>query len=235
MIELERIGRRFVVGGRPLYALRSIDLTIPDGDYCSIMGPSGSGKSTLLNILGCLDRPTSGSYRLDGREVATLDDDALSGIRRHRIGFVFQFYHLVPRLTAAANVELPMIFAGVERSERLARTARALADVGLSDRAGHLAEQLSGGERQRVAIARAVVMGPALLLADEPTGNLDTTAGAEIVHLLEGMNARGLTLVVVTHDPAVGRRARHRIRLVDGAIDVEEVDAPAPASAGAAS
>ena len=233
MIRLEGVGREFRVGGRPVHALRGIDLTIPDGDYCSIMGPSGSGKSTLLHILGCLDRPTSGSFRLDGREVARLDDDALSQIRRHRIGFVFQFYPLVPRLTAAGNVELPMIFAGVERSERAARVARALADVGLSGRAHHLSEQLSGGERQRVAIARAVVMGPRLLLADEPTGNLDTKAGAEIVNLLEGMNARGLTLVVVTHDPAIGRRARHRLRLVDGAIDSEEVD-PATA-AGAAS
>ena len=233
MIELAGVGREFRVGGRPVHALRAIDLTIPDGDYCSIMGPSGSGKSTLLNILGCLDRPTTGSYRLDGREVAKLDDDALSHVRRHRIGFVFQFYHLVPRLTAAGNVELPMIFAGVERRERAARVARALEDVDLSGRADHLSEQLSGGERQRVAIARAVVMGPSLLLADEPTGNLDTTAGAEIVKLLEGMNARGLTLVVVTHDPAIGRRARHRLRLVDGAIDLEERDAAA-ARAGAA-
>ena len=234
MIELSGAGREFRVGGRPVHALRSIDLTIADGDYCSIMGPSGSGKSTLLNILGCLDRPTSGSYRLDGQEVARLDDDALSRIRRYRIGFVFQFYHLVPRLTAAGNVELPMIFAGVERRERASRVARALADVDLSGRADHLSEQLSGGERQRVAIARAVVMGPSLLLADEPTGNLDTAAGAEIVKLLEGMNSRGLTLVVVTHDPAIGRRARHRLHLVDGAIDAEETD-PAAAPAGAAS
>jgi putative ABC transport system ATP-binding protein len=233
VIELAGAGREFRVGGRPVHALREIDLTIPDGDYCSIMGPSGSGKSTLLNILGCLDRPTAGSYRLDGREVARLDDEALSQIRRHRIGFVFQFYHLVPRLTAAGNVELPMIFAGIERSERAARVVRALEDVGLSNRAEHLAEQLSGGERQRVAIARAVVMSPSLLLADEPTGNLDTAAGAEIVSLLEEMNARGLTLVVVTHDPAIGRRARHRLRLVDGAIAREERGAPA--AAGAAS
>jgi putative ABC transport system ATP-binding protein len=234
VIELSGVGREFRVGGRPVYALRAIDLTIPNGDYCSIMGPSGSGKSTLLNILGCLDRPTSGSYRLDGREVARLDDDALSHIRRHRIGFVFQFYHLVPRLTATGNVELPMIFAGIEPRERAARVARALEEVGLSGRADHLSEQLSGGERQRVAIARAVVMGPSLLLADEPTGNLDTAAGGEIVNLLEGMNERGLTLVVVTHDPAIGRRARHRLRLVDGTIDLEERDAAA-AAAGAVS
>jgi putative ABC transport system ATP-binding protein len=233
VIELSGVGREFTVGGRPVHALRGIDLVIPDGDYCSIMGPSGSGKSTLLNILGCLDRPTSGSYRLDGQEVARLDDDALSHIRRHGIGFVFQFYHLVPRLTAAGNVELPMIFAGVDRAERERRVARALEDVGLSARAHHRSEQLSGGERQRVAIARAVVMGPTLLLADEPTGNLDTVSGAEIVRLLEDMNARGLTLLVVTHDPVIGRRARHRLRLVDGAIASEEQEASA-APAGAA-
>jgi len=234
VIELSGVRREFSVGGRPVHALRAVDLTIPDGDYCSIMGPSGSGKSTLLNILGCLDRPTAGSYRLDGREVGGLEDAALSEVRRHRIGFVFQFYHLVPRLTAAGNVELPMIFAGVERRERAERVARALSAVALTGRAAHTAEQLSGGERQRVAIARAVVMGPTLLLADEPTGNLDSAAGAEIVKLLEGMNARGLTLVVVTHDPDIGRRARHRIRLVDGAVAAEERGAPV-AAAGHAS
>jgi putative ABC transport system ATP-binding protein len=232
VIELSGVGREFRVGGRPVHALQAIDLTIPDGDYCSIMGPSGSGKSTLLNILGCLDRPTTGSYRLDGREVARLDDDELSHVRRHRIGFVFQFYHLVPRLTAAGNVELPMIFAGVERRERARRVREALAAVGLSGRADHGAEQLSGGERQRVAIARAIVMGPELLLADEPTGNLDTTTGMEIIRLLEDLNAKGLTLVVVTHDPAIGRRARHRLRLVDGRIAEQEVAAPAQRMAG---
>ncbi len=234
MIELSGVRREFLVGGRPVRALRGIDLKIPDGDYCSIMGPSGSGKSTLLNILGCLDRPTAGGYRLDGREVSELDDDALSQVRRHRIGFVFQSYHLVPRLTAAGNVELPMIFAGIDRGERSERVSRALAAVNLTERAAHTSEQLSGGERQRVAIARAVVMGPSLLLADEPTGNLDSAAGAEIVRLLEGMNARGLTLVVVTHDSDIGRRARHRLRLVDGAIAQEDRDA-APRVQGAAS
>jgi putative ABC transport system ATP-binding protein len=222
VIELQGICRDYDVGGRPLHALRDIRLEIPDGDYLSIMGPSGSGKSTLLNVLGCLDRPTAGSYRLDGREVARLTDEELTRIRRHEIGFVFQFYHLVPRLTAAGNVELPMIFAGTEPRERIDRVARALESVGLSARAGHRSDQLSGGERQRVAIARAIVMGPAILLADEPTGNLDTAAGEEIVELIEEMNARGLTLVVVTHDPDIGRRARHRIRLVDGAVVAEE-------------
>jgi putative ABC transport system ATP-binding protein len=234
VIELRDIERDFLVGDSVVRALRGVSLAIPDRDYCSIMGPSGSGKSTLLNILGCLDRPTSGTYRLDGVDVASLDDDALSAIRGHRIGFVFQFYHLVPRLTAAANVELPMVFAGVERRERAERVSRALASVGLTPRARHLSEQLSGGERQRVALARAVVMGPSVLLADEPTGNLDSAAGAEIVALLEDMNARGLTLIVVTHDPDIGRRARHRLRLVDGAIAEEVRSAPAAAPGSSA-
>ncbi len=226
MIELAGIGRDFQVGEQPVHALSGIDLSIPAGDYVSLMGPSGSGKSTLLNIIGCLDRPTAGSYRLDGREVADLSDDELSRVRRHQIGFVFQSYHLVPRLTAEGNVELPMIFAGIDRRERRERVARALESVGLVARAKHLSEQLSGGERQRVAIARAVVLGPGILLADEPPGNLDTAAGSEIVRLIEERNRTGLTVVVVTHDLEIGRRARHRIRLVDGRI-VSEEGAPA--------
>ena len=222
MIELVRVCRDYEVGGRPVHALKDIDLSVPDGDYMSIMGPSGSGKSTLLNILGCLDRPTSGSYLFDGREVAGLTDDELSLVRQRRIGFVFQAYHLVPRMTAQQNVELPMLFAGVERAERATRAAQALKVVGLSERADHTAEQLSGGERQRVAIARSVVMGPSVLLADEPTGNLDTAAGGEVMQLLEKMNADGLTLLLVTHDPALGRRARHRLKLVDGGKAGEE-------------
>jgi len=222
VIELLRVCRDYEVGGRPVHALRDIDLSVPDGDYLSIMGPSGSGKSTLLNVIGCLDRPTSGSYSFDGREVAGLSDDELSLLRQKRIGFVFQSYHLVPRLTAQGNVELPMLFAAVNRSERARRAAKAIEVVGLAERALHKAEQLSGGERQRVAIARAVVMGPSVVLADEPTGNLDTAAGGEILKLLERMNAEGLTLLLVTHDPALGRRARHHLRLVDGAIAGEE-------------
>jgi putative ABC transport system ATP-binding protein len=234
VIELSRIGKDYAVGEEILHALSAIDLIVPDGDYISLMGPSGSGKSTLLNIIGCLDRPTAGSYRLDGREVAQLPEDELSRIRRHQIGFVFQFYLLVPRLSAAGNVELPMIFAGVERRERGERVARALEAVNLTPRARHRSEQLSGGERQRVAIARAIVMGPKVLLADEPTGNLDTVAGAEIVRLLEERSADGLTLIVVTHDPAIGQRARHRLRLVDGRIVSEEGSAVRAAAAGAA-
>ena len=218
MIRLSGISRTYEIGGAPVHALQSFDLEIPDGDYLAIMGPSGSGKSTLLNLIGCLDRPSSGSYLLDGREVAELSEEELSLVRRHRIGFVFQTFHLVPRLTATANVELPMIFAGLERKERRERATRALAAVGLADRATHRPDQLSGGERQRVAIGRAVVMDPSILLADEPTGNLDTKAGTEVVELLEKMNAGGLTLIVVTHDPSLGRRARTRIRLVDGRL-----------------
>ena len=223
MIELRSLRRTFEVGGRPLNALAGIDLSIPDGDYVAIMGPSGSGKSTLLNIVGCLDRPSAGSYELDDRDVGTLAEDELSRIRGHRIGFVFQAFHLVPRLTAAGNVELPMVFAAVPRRERAERVARALAAVGLSERATHRPDQLSGGERQRVAIARAVVMGPAVLLADEPTGNLDSASGGEVVALIEQLNRDGLTLLVVTHDEAIGRRARRRVRLADGAIVADEV------------
>ena len=218
MIELAALDRTFVVGGRPVRALRSIDLKIASGEYVSIMGASGSGKSTLLNILGCLDRPTAGSYRFASQETAHLEESELSRLRRHQIGFVFQFFHLVPRLTAAANVELPMIFAGIPPQERAARASKVLEMVGLTPRAGHRPDQLSGGEQQRVAIARAVVMNPALLLADEPTGNLDSASGREIVNLIEGMNERGLTLIVVTHDPQIGGRARRQIHLSDGRI-----------------
>jgi len=217
MISLAGITRVYEVGGRPVHALRGIDLELPGGDYLAIMGPSGSGKSTLLNILGCLDRPSAGSYRLDGREVSGLDDQELSLVRRHKIGFVFQVFHLVPRLTALENVALPLLFAGVSPRERGERARRALESVGLSERAAHRPDQLSGGERQRVAIARSTVMGPSILLADEPTGNLDTKSGREVIELLERMNADGLTLVVVTHDPNIGRRARRHLGLVDGA------------------
>ena len=223
MIAMHGICRYYSVGGRAVHALRDVDLTIADGDYVSIMGPFGSGKSTLLNVIGCLDRPTSGSYLLDGRDVSALDEHALARIRGHKVGFVFQSFHLVPRLTAAGNIELPMLLAGIDRGLRSTRLSRALEAVGLSERGHHRPEQLSGGEGQRVAIARAIVMGPAVLLADEPTGNLDTQSGAEIVALLEGMNAQGLTLIVVTHDPNIGRRARLHVGMVDGALTEQEL------------
>jgi len=218
VIELRRLSRHFQVGEQTVKALQEIDLAIPAGDYVAIMGPSGSGKSTLLHILGCLDRPTSGTYVLDGREVGSLPEGDLAEVRGRRIGFVFQFFHLVSRMTAAGNVELPMILAGLRPAERRERVAKALAAVGLSDRVDHRPDQLSGGQRQRVAIARATVMNPSILLADEPTGNLDRASGAEIIDLLEGMNRNGLTLVVVTHDPEVSARARRNVRLVDGRI-----------------
>jgi putative ABC transport system ATP-binding protein len=231
MIELRGVSREYAIGSERLRALRDVDLTIGEGEYVAIMGPSGSGKSTLLNLLGCLDRPSAGSYVLDGRDVGALDDRELSALRAHTIGFVFQSFHLVPRLTAAGNVELPLVFAGVPRAERAARVEQALAAVGLSARARHRPDQLSGGERQRVALARAVVMGPSLLLADEPTGNLDRASGRDIVGLLEDMNVRGLTLIVVTHDPDLGNRARRLIRLVDGAIASDTTAAGAPREA----
>ncbi len=219
MIVLREVSRDYDVGGRPVHALRGVSLEVAPGDYVSIMGPSGSGKSTLLHIIGCLDRPSAGAYHLDGEDVTRLDERRLCQIRREKIGFVFQDYHLVHRLTAAENVELPLVFAGVDRRERRARVARALTAVGLADRAHHRPDQLSGGERQRVAIARAVVMAPRVILADEPTGNLDSASGREVVALLERMNAEGLTLIVVTHDPALAARARRRLRLVDGRLD----------------
>ena len=231
MIELKKIRRDYQVGDNPVHALCELDLRIDAGDYVAIMGPSGSGKSTLLNILGCLDRPTSGSYVLDGREVANLDDGALSEVRRHQIGFVFQSFHLVPRLTAAQNLELPMIFAGVDRAERSRRVARAAASVKLEDRVDHRPDQLSAGQRQRVAIARSVVMEPSILLADEPTGNLDTATGEDVIRLLEGMNADGLTLMIVTHDPGIGERARRRVTLRDGRV-VGDTTAEVRASRG---
>jgi putative ABC transport system ATP-binding protein len=218
VIRLEHVSRVFAVGDEPLRALDDVTEHVRPGEHVAIMGPSGSGKSTLLNIVGCLDRPTSGSYRLDGREVGGLDDAALTAVRRHLIGFVFQSFHLVSRLTAAENVELPMVFAGVARPERRERVRAGLDAVGLAPRAGHRPSQLSGGERQRVAIARAAVMRPRILLADEPTGNLDSASGRQILEVLERMHAEGLTLVVVTHDPAVARRAARVLVMSDGRI-----------------
>ena len=218
MIQMHDIWRTYEVGDSQVHALAGIDERISAGEHVAIMGPSGSGKSTLLNIIGCLDRPTRGSYELDGREVAGLTETQLSRVRRETIGCVFQSYHLVPRLTAGQNVELPLMFAGVPRTERRRRAAQALDVVGLSDRARHRPTQLSGGQRQRVAIARAMITRPRVLLADEPTGNLDRAAGQEILAHLDQLNADGLTLIVVTHDAEVARRAQRVIILDDGKI-----------------
>ncbi|MDX2438362.1 MAG: ABC transporter ATP-binding protein [Acidobacteriota bacterium] len=218
MIILKDIWRTYHVGDSDVHALREVDLEIKRGDYIALMGPSGSGKSTLLNILGCLDRPTSGTYHFDGSDIASLSDAERTKLRQSEIGFIFQFFHLLPRLTAQGNVELPMLFAGVARAERRRRASNVLESVGLSDRMHHRPDQLSGGQRQRVAIARAVVMEPGLLLADEPTGNLDRAAAIEVMELLGGMNADGQTVVLVTHDPEVAKRAKTTVRMDDGEI-----------------
>ena len=218
MIVLADLWRTYHVGDSDVHALRDVTLEISKGDYLAVMGPSGSGKSTLLNILGCLDRPTSGSYTFNGRDVGEISDADRTKLRQTEIGFIFQFFHLLPRLTAQGNVELPMLFAGVPRAERRRRALEALEAVGLTDRIHHRPNQLSGGQSQRVAIARAVVMNPGLLLADEPTGNLDRAAAAEVMDLLGAMNADGQTVVLVTHDPEVGARASAAVRMDDGAI-----------------
>ncbi len=219
MINLSGIHRQFMVGDEQVTALHDIDLTISSGEYVSIMGPSGSGKSTLLNVIGLLDRPDSGSYLLEGENMTTLGDAQQAALRRHKIGFVFQFFHLVPRMSAAENIELPMMLAGFAGSERKERVNQALQSFGLSDRAKHRPDQLSGGQRQRVAIARATIMQPHILLADEPTGNLDRVSGQEVINIIEALNQKGLTLIIVTHDPELGKRSKRRIRMADGLID----------------
>jgi putative ABC transport system ATP-binding protein len=215
-IVLAGIERVFHLGDSAVRALQAVDLTIAPGEYVAVMGPSGSGKSTLLNILGLLDHPDAGHYVLEGRDVTTLDAAEQAQVRRERIGFVFQSFHLVPRLTAAENIALPMMLAGIPPRERAGRVAKALKDYGLEPRADHRPDQLSGGQRQRVAIARATIMRPALILADEPTGNLDRATGEEVVRLLEELNAGGVTLLMVTHDQNLGERARRRVMMEDG-------------------
>jgi putative ABC transport system ATP-binding protein len=221
LIELDNIRRTFTLGDSEVQALRDINLAIAAGEYVAIMGPSGSGKSTLLNLLGLLDRPDNGIYRLEGRDVTTLNAEEQARVRSEHIGFVFQSFHLVPRLTAAENIALPMMLAGIAVSERNRRVAKALSEYGLEDRATHRPDQLSGGQRQRVAIARATVMQPTLLLADEPTGNLDRATGEEVVRLLEELNTHGVTLILVTHDQTLGARAHRQIAMLDGAIAVD--------------
>ena len=222
MIKLQNVCRTFIVGDQKVDALRDINLSFGAGEYISVMGPSGSGKSTLLNLLGLLDRPSSGFYLLDGGSVIELDDEQQARVRREKIGFVFQSFHLVPRLTAAQNVELPMILAGIPAEERKARVQVLMQNYGLADRTDHKPDQLSGGQRQRVAIARATVMNPTVLLADEPTGNLDRNTGWEVLKLLEGLLEQGIALVVVTHDAEIGARAQRQIHMLDGRIVSDE-------------
>ncbi|MCP5145422.1 MAG: ABC transporter ATP-binding protein [Gammaproteobacteria bacterium] len=223
MIHLEGIRRDFRLGEQTVHALAGIDLDIAAGEYVSIMGPSGSGKSTLLNVVALLDRPDAGSYAFDGVDVTAFDDDALARVRRENIGFVFQFFHLIPRLTAFQNVEVPLVLASVPVAERRERVNEALASLDLSSRAHHRPNELSGGQRQRVAIARATIMRPKVLLADEPTGNLDSVSGRQVIEIIENLNAaNGVTLIVVTHDSAMGSRASRQLRLVDGRIDSDQ-------------
>lgn len=230
LISLSDINRTFTLGDSKVYALRHIDLHINRGEYISVMGPSGSGKSTLLNLIGLLDRADSGTYQLKNRDITTLDSDELAKIRNAHIGFIFQSFHLVPRLTAAVNIELPLILSGMDTSEREKRVAQALQAYGLSDRANHKSNELSGGQRQRVAIARATILRPEVLLADEPTGNLDHKTGEEVIRLLEALNDQGTTLIMVTHDQLIGARAHRQIRMDDGAIvsDVTNIDMSNP-------
>lgn len=219
MIQLAAISRIFYMGEQAVRALDQIDLTILPGEYVSIMGPSGSGKSTLLNVIGLLDRPDSGQYLLDGKNVTDLSETEQAKVRREKIGFVFQSFHLVPRMTAAENIELPLILSGMPLSERKTRVLETLQAFNLSDRAQHRPAELSGGQRQRVAIARATIMRPTAILADEPTGNLDHRIGAEVMALLEALHQGGTTLLIVTHDRELGLRAQRKIGMRDGRIE----------------
>jgi len=224
LIELNRIYKDYPLGKKNVVkVLKDINLRVEPGEYVALMGPSGSGKSTLMNILGALDTPTSGSYRLKGMEVDRLDDDELARIRNEEIGFVFQTFNLLPRLTALENVALPLVYAGVPRKERLARAREVLAQVGLEDRMHHKPNQLSGGQRQRVAIARALVNRPSILLADEPTGNLDSASSEEIMKIFDRLNREGHTVILVTHEPDIAAHARRIIRLLDGRIVKDEI------------
>lgn len=218
MINVVGVNKSFVLGDQTVHALRDINLTIERGEYLSVMGPSGSGKSTLLNLLGLLDRPDNGQYFLNNIETTALAEEVRARLRGAHVGFIFQSFHLVPRLTARENIELPLVLAGVAPADRKVRVEETLVQLGLQDRANNAATQLSGGQRQRVAIGRALIMKPDLLLADEPTGNLDSKSGRDVMDLLEELHHQGITLLVVTHDLALGDRAHRKIGMIDGAI-----------------
>jgi len=224
LIALTAVEKTFQLGDQTVHALDGVNLQVRKGEYLSVMGPSGSGKSTMLNMLGLLDRPDRGSYRLAGVETTTLDEERRARFRREQIGFVFQSFHLIPRLTAQENIELPMLLEGIVPRERHRLAQEVMERLGIADRARHLSNQLSGGQRQRVAIARAIVMRPSLLLADEPTGNLDSRSGSDVMQLLEELHHSGITLLVVTHDAALGNRAHRHIRMVDGRVAGDDSD-----------
>jgi putative ABC transport system ATP-binding protein len=225
VIDLRDVRKTYAIGDIAVHALRGVSLRIARGEYVAIMGASGSGKTTLMNIMGCLDAPTSGIFRLNGLDVRGIDDDNLADVRNRHIGFVFQSYNLIPRTRALANVELPLSYAGLSRTARHERALAALREVGLEDRVHHLPSELSGGQQQRVAIARALVTNPALILADEPTGNLDSTSGAEVLALFERLSEQGRTIVLITHEDGVARHARRVIRIRDGEIIADEASA----------
>ncbi|MFZ9966842.1 MAG: ABC transporter ATP-binding protein [Steroidobacteraceae bacterium] len=222
VLELTEVTKTYVMGDQPVHALRGVSLSIQRNEYVAIMGPSGSGKSTLMNIIGCLDTPSAGRYLLEGEDVSRMSDRKLAEVRNRRIGFVFQAFNLLARSTVQSNVELPLVYAGVSRSERRRRASEVIAKVGLAERSRHRPNELSGGQRQRVAIARALVGEPSILLADEPTGNLDTTTGEEIMALFEALHAAGQTIVLVTHEDDIAAHARRIVRLRDGVIERDE-------------
>ena len=222
VIRLEDIMKTYIMGDSTVHALNHVDVHINEGEFFAIMGPSGSGKSTMMNILGCLDRPTSGKYFLDGKEVAGLDDDELAQTRNAKIGFVFQNFNLLPKLTAQVNVALPLVYAGVPEEERMERAKKALEAVGLGLRLDHKPNEMSGGQRQRVAIARALVNNPAIVMADEPTGNLDTKSSYEIMDIFKALNAEGRTIVMVTHEPDIGEQTKRILVMRDGKLTSDE-------------